>query len=221
MPPRLKLDTERMLEISLSRLSPKYGCGLMLKNLPKFNGSDALLNIMGNYGFRNIAADKPAKETINNSGLLKSFYQNAFEHKTTLQRNFRMVYSEHKVLLAYDPKAKSAWFVEDAHNRMALINYFRDAVSLGLKATGIMLVGSTVRLTPVGWQNLHDLLSDNFLARHPNIKRVEVMSLLAGVRWRKPHLGLGVTFLNFKESARVRESTEAAMRGEQNGEIQD
>ncbi len=221
MPPRLRLETERSLQISEARLSPRYGCGLMLKNLPKFDYSDPLLNVMGNYGYTRLAADKPAQKIIDNSGLLKSFYENAFEHKLPMRRNFFQVYGEKEVLMAYDLKAKTVWFIAEPRNRMALVNYFRDSVSLGLKALGVKLVGSTVRLTSVGWQNLHDLLTDAFVEIHPKLKQVEVASVLSGVRWREPNLGLGVTLLNFREHARIKASTEAAMRGEKGGEIQD
>lgn len=214
MPARLKLEVERSLEMSLARLSPRYGCGLMLQRLPRYNESDALINVMGNYGYKKLAADKPAGGIVSNPGLLKSFYENAFEHKTPLRRNFHQVFGEKEVFLAFDPKAKSAYFIAEPANRMALVNYFRDAVSLGLKSLGVMLVGSTPRLTPVGWQNLHGLLSDEFFVRHPTVGRVEVMSAIAGGRWREPCLGLGVTILNLKETAQIRVTVDACLRGE-------
>lgn len=220
MPPRLKLDVERSLEISIARLSDRIGCGLMLHELPKFDREEPLLNVMGNYGFTDVYADRPAQKLLSNRGLLKSFYENAFNNKTKLRTNFHQVYREHDLFLAFDPKVKHCWFVADPQNRMALINYNRDAASLGLKSLGIVLTGAKVRLTPFGWQNLHELLSDRFFELHPEVKRIEVLSVLSGVRWREPNLGLGVTFLNFRELAQVMENTEAALRGESGGEIQ-
>ncbi len=219
MPPKLRLETARSLEVSVARLSPRYGCGLMLKKLPGFDGSDAMLNIMENYGYKTLAADKPARKIITNPGLLKPFYENAFSHKVKLPRNFLQSFDKPDLYLAYDPKARTAWFISEPQNRMALVNYFRDAVSLGLKPFGVMLTGATVRLTPVGWQNLHDLLSDEMLEQNPPVKRVEVMSLLAGVRWREPHLGIGVTFLNFSEAVHIGRVTQSALRGEQGEDI--
>jgi len=221
MPPRPRLETERSIEIRSTRLSPEFGCGLMLEELHKYDDSDPLLAVMDNYGYRNLAADKDAARTISNRGLLKSFYDNAFGNKLSLRRNFHQTFGEKNVLLAYDPQSKSAWFIGESPNRMALVNYFRDAVSLGLKPLGVMLVGATVRLSPFGWQNLHDLLTDAFFDAYPKVKRIEVMSLLAGVRWREPNLGLGVTFLNLREAAKVIEAANSALHGRPHADIQD
>jgi hypothetical protein len=204
----------------MSRLSPQYGCGLMLKGIPRYRRSDALVNIMQNYGYTTLAADKAAQRTVDNSGLLKTFFDNAFTHKMPLRTNFHTVYGQKDTFLACDPRLKAAWFIGEPQNRMALTNYCRDAVSLGLKPFGVTLTGSTVRLTALGWQNLHDLLSNDFLDSHATVKRVEVMSMLSGVRWREPHLGVGVTWLNFRDINGIREATESVLRGENNGEIQ-
>lgn len=220
MPPRPRLEVERSLEINFARLSPRFGCGLMLKDLPRYDGSDALINIMDNYGYRDLAADQSGARTVANRGLLKTFYDNAFSHKLSLRRNFYQSYHEQDLLLAHDSRIKKAWFVGEPENRMALVNYFRDAVSLGLKAAGVALTGATVRLTPLGWQNLSDGLPDEFLDSHPHIKRVDVMSVLSGVRWREPALTLGVTYLNFQELPRIRTAISAALRGERNQDIQ-
>lgn len=185
----------------------------MLAHLPRFESSDALNNVMNNYGYNRIHADKPAHKTLSNPGLLKQFYDNAFTNKTPLPQNFRSTFGHLELYLAYDPAIKTAWFISDPQNKIALTNYFRDAVSLGLKAQGVLLLGSTPRLTPVGWQNLHDLLSDEFLKKYGPIERVEIMGLLTDVRWRPPSLALGVTFLNLREFKDVRTTVENALRG--------
>ncbi len=191
----------------------------MLDKLPRFTGSDPLNAVMANYGYQRIAADVPAQKILTNPGLLKNFYDNAFTNKTPLPQNFRSVYGTQEIYLAYDSGLKGVWFISDPQNRIALLNYFRDAVSLGLKADGILLLGSTPKLTPVGWQNLHDLLDDDFLKQYRPIERVEIMSILPGVRWRPPILGLGVTFLNMKELREIRATVAAAIRGGGEGEI--
>jgi hypothetical protein len=137
-----------------------------------------------------------------------------------LRQNFRGVYGHLEVFMALDAQARAAWFVADSPNRMALVNYFRDAASLGLKPLGVLLLGSTVRLTAMGWQNLYDLLTDKFFNDHPGIQRIEVMSVLAGVRWRANCLGLGVTLLNFRELPEIQTAVEAALRGATGPEIQ-
>jgi hypothetical protein len=204
----------------MAKLSPQFGCGMMLAGLPRFNASDPLLNAMSNYGFPNLAGDKTAQKMVQNSGLLKQFFDSAFTNKTPLKQNFKGVYGHIEVFLATDAVARSAWFVSDPPNRIGLLNYFRDAVSLGLKPLGVLLLGSTVRLTPVGWQNLHDLLSDKFLNEHRDIQRIEIMSVLGGVRWRGNTLGLGVTLLNFRELSEIETTVTAALSGATGPEIQ-
>ncbi|MEO0079816.1 MAG: hypothetical protein ABIK44_03970 [candidate division WOR-3 bacterium] len=192
----------------------------MLVRLPKFQSLDPLIDIMANYGYTDIHADPPAQKLLGNSGLLKTFYDNAFTNKLSLKQNFRTTFGHLEFYLAHDPALKTAWFVADPNNKLALVNYYRDALSLDLKASGILLTGSTTRLTPVGWQNLHDLLTDQFLKAHPEITRIEVLGTTAGVRWRPPSLGIGLTLLNIKELAEIHETVAAALRGEGGADIQ-
>jgi hypothetical protein len=187
----------------MAALSPAFGCGLMLRNLPRFNASDPLRNAMANYGYENLSADKAAQKILENSGLLKQFYDGAFASKTPLRQNYRNVYGHHEVLMAIDATAKAAWFVADPANRMALVNYYRDALGLSLKPLGVSLLGSTVRLTPGGWQNLYDLLSDKFFTAHPGIKRIEILGLDSGARCRAGTLGVGASMLNLREFPEV------------------
>ncbi len=220
MPTKLRLEAYRSLEISLATLSPAFGCGQMLHSLPRLSASEPLHNAMYNYGYENLFADKAAQKLIENPGLLKQFYDSAFTNKTPLRQNFRSVYGHLEVYLAMDATAKTAWFVADANNRVALLNYYRDAVSLGLKPLGVLLLGSIVRITPPGWQNLFDLLTDKFFNANPGIHRIEIMGVLDGVRWRANTLGLGVTLLNFRELPEIVAAVGAALRGPTGPEIQ-
>ncbi len=212
MPAKLRLEAHRSLEISAAALSPAFGCGLMLRNLPRFNASDPLHNSMANYGYENLFADKAAQKTIENSGLLKQFYDIAFASKTPLRQNFKSVYGHHEVFMAIDATAKSAWFVADPANRMALANYYRDALGLSLKPLGVMLLGSTVRLTSAGWQNLYDLLSDKFFSAHPGIQRIEILGVEGGARYRAGTLGIGASLLNLRDFPEVVATVGAAFR---------
>ncbi len=220
MPTKLRLEANRSLEISIAMLSPLFGCGQMLRNLPRFSASDPMHNSLANYGYENFFADKAAQKVVENSGLLKQFYDNAFTNKLALRQNFRGVYGHVEVFMAIDASARTAWFIAEPPNRMALVNYFRDATSLGLKPLGVLLLGSTVRLTAMGWQNLYDLLTDKFFNAHPGIQRVEVMSVMGGVRWRANCLGLGVMLLNFRELPEIQTAVEAALSGATGPEIQ-
>jgi hypothetical protein len=213
MPAKLRLETHRSLEVSIAALNPLFGCGLMLRGLPRFNASDPLHNALTNYGYENFFADKAAQKVIENSGLLKQFYDSAFTNKTPLRQNFKSVYGHLEVFMTLDATTKTAWFVADPNNRVALENYYRDAVSHGLKPLGVLLLGSTVRLTPAGWQNLFDLLSDKFFSAHPGVQRIEIMGMLDGVRWRTNTLSLGVTLMNFREFPEIESAVRVALRG--------
>ncbi len=212
MPAKLRLEAHRSLEISIAALSPAFGCGLMLRGLPRFNASDPMHNSMANYGYENLFADKAAQKIIENSGLLKQFYDAAFANKTPLRQNFRNVYGHLEVFMAIDATAKSAWFLADPSNRMALVNYHRDALGQSLKPLGVLLVGSIVRLTPNGWQNLFDLLSDKFFTSHPGIQRVEILAVESGARYRTGTLGIGASLLNLREFPEVTSAVGAAFR---------
>jgi len=212
MPAKLRLEAHRSLEISLAALSPAFGCGAMLRNLPRFSASDPLHNAMANYGYENLFADKAAQKIIENSGLLKQFFDGAFTNKTPLRQNFRNVFGHVDVFMAIDAAAKTAWFVADSANRMALMNYDRDALSVGLKTLGVLLLGSTVRLTAAGWQNLHDLLSDKFFSAHPGIQRIEILGVEDRARYRAGTLGIGASLLNLREFPEVVATVGAALR---------
>ncbi len=207
------------MEIAFKYLSPRIGCGLMLTNLPRFSASDPLNAIMNSYGYDKIFADKPAQKIITNSGLLKNFYDNAFTNKTPLFQNFRSAFGNQEVYLVCDPSIKTAWFIADPANKIVLNNYFRDAVSLGLKADGILLFGSIPKLTPVGWQNLYDLMNEGFFQKDRGVERVEIMSVMSGVRWRPPTLGIGVTFLNLHNSEEIKKTVAEALQGGKNDKI--
>ena len=213
MPTKLRLDLHRSLEILSATLSPAYGCGLMLRGLPRLNASDPLLNAMSSYSYENLFADKAAQKIVENSGLLKQFYDNAFTNKVALRQNFKNVYGNLDVFMAIDATAKTAWFVADPSNRMALMNYYRDALSFGLKPLGVVLLGSTVRLTAAGWQNLHDVLTDKFFNAHPGIQKIEILGASDGARLRANTLGFGVTLLNFQELPEVVAAVRTALRG--------
>ena len=220
MPTKLRLELHRSLEISSAALSPTYGCGLMLGSLPRFSASDPFFNAMSSYSYDNLFADKAAQKIVENSGLLKQFYDNAFTNKVALRQNFKNVYGNLDVFMAIDAATKAAWFVADPSNRMALLNYYRDALTFGLKPLGIVLLGSTVRLTAAGWQNLHDVLTDKFFNANPGIQRIEILSVSDGARLRANTLSFGVTLLNFREFPDVATAVRTAVRGTAGPELQ-
>jgi hypothetical protein len=212
MPPILRLNFLRAIRVSIDYLSPKIGCGKVLASIPIFPASESFLKAMESYGIKIIYADKIAQKYLTNSKFAGPFMSNAATGKTSLEANFKFSFTTADMVLAYDDRKGSAWFLAEPDNKLALENYYRDAVPNILKSLGLTLTGSTVRLTPYGWQNLFDVINADFVRSHPEVKRIEVMTVLAGLRWRPPDLGLGITLLNFAEPDKIKNDIEALIK---------
>lgn len=212
MPPVLRLHNTKVIKISLDHLSPKIGCGKVLAGIHPFPSSDSFKKAMSNYNIDTSYADKQAQKHLENSKLVGPFLSNILTGKTPLDANFKFSFNTVDMVLAVDITNKNAWFISEPSNKLALENYYRDAVPNILKSLGLTLTGSTVRLTPYGWQTLHDIVDADFVHQHPDVKRVEVMTVLAGLRWREPDLGLGITLLNFAEPDKIRNDIEALLK---------
>ena len=131
--------------------------------------------------------------------LLRTFCTNAEVNKMTLKLNFKTVYAGKDILLALDAPKKTAYFLGSTDHRLMLTNYYRDVMPKLAEVLRMSVGGSTSRLTAGGWQSLHDVINDiNFKADFAEVDKVEVMSTVASVRWRKPTLELGVNLLNFQ-----------------------
>ena len=201
-----------MIKVSIDHLSPKIGCGKMLVNVSAFPCSESFKKAMENYGIKNTCADKKALKFLEDNKLVGPFLSNILTSKTPLDANFKFSFTSGEMVLAVDEAKGSAWFIAEPGNKIALENYYKDAVPNILKSLGITLTGSTVRLTPYGWQTLHDVINADFVHQHPEVKRVEVMTVLAGLRWRDPDLGLGITLLNFSDPDKILIDIEALLK---------
>lgn len=201
-----------MIKVSLDHLSPKIGCGKMLTNVPVFPSSESFKKAMENYGIKNTYADKKALKFLEDNKLVGPFLSNILTSKTPLDANFKFSFTSGEMVLAVDEVKGSSWFIAEPGNKIALENYYKDAVPNILKSLGVTLTGSTVRLTPYGWQTLHDVINADFVHQHPEVKRVEVMTVLAGLRWRDPDLGLGITLLNFSGPDKILVDIEALLK---------
>jgi hypothetical protein len=210
----LRINVEKSLNINSTFLSPRIGCGQMLTRIPKYQGNDILIQVMRGYNLTDIHADKPAAKILeDNPDLMRTFCANAEAAKTPIKQNFRGVYGQKEVYLVLDLGRSAAWFLTAPDNRLALVNYFRDAMPSILKAFKLTLGGSTNRLQPVGWQSLHDIVSDvNFRSDYPLVDRLEVMASLATVRWRQPVLEIGVNLLNFSDLREIRDAINAQVK---------
>jgi hypothetical protein len=212
MPPMLRINITHVIKVSVDNLSPKIGCGKILASVPVFAASESFHKAMESYGIKIIYADKLAHKHLANGKYTGPFISNAATGKTTIDLNFKFSFTSADMYLAFDDKKESAWFVSELSSKLALENYYRDAVPNILKGLGVTLTGSVIRLTPYGWQNIFDLINDDFVHNHPEVKRVEVMTVLAGLRWRTPDLGLGITLLNFTEPDKIRSDIEGLLK---------
>jgi hypothetical protein len=53
----------------------------------------------------------------------------------------------------------------------------------------------------------------NFRADYPDAQRIEVMTTIPSVRWRKPLLELGVNLLNFSDPRSIRRAISQEVKG--------
>ena len=204
----LRIVTEKMLAVNSSWLSTKIGCGMMLAGMPRYPANEVLHEVMRGYGHSDIHADKQAAKYLDsNESLLRTFCANAEEGKMPLKANYRAVFGKKDTLLVLDLNGRSCYFVLAPENKLALNNYYRDVAPGMMQSFGIVLSGSTNRLTPVGWQNLHDLMTiGDFRNDFSDARKIEVMSSLPTCRWRAPEIELGVNMLNFSDARSIRES---------------
>jgi hypothetical protein len=211
----LRINTERMLTINSGFLSPRISCGLMLTKVPPYQANDVFRDVMRTYGHPNLYADKPAAKILDeDEDLMRQFCANAEANKMVLKPNFRGVYSSKEVYLALDAHKKAAYFLTAPEHKLALVNYYRDAMPNIVKILNVTLGGSTNRLTPVGWQNLHDVLNDiTFRVDYPELDRIEITASLSDIRWRNPTLEIGINILNFSNPNAIREGIRKEVKG--------
>jgi hypothetical protein len=203
------------MAINSSFLSPRIGCGQMLTRIPAYQGNEIFRDVMRAYSFPKLHADKPAAKILEDEEhLMRQFCINAEDGKLPLKLNFRGVYAVRDIFLLTDQARQSAYFVAAPDNRLALTNYYRDAMFKLPEMLGLTLAGSTNRLTPIGWQNLHDIMNDvNFRSSYPGVERIEVMASLPAARWRQPVLEVGVNLLNFSNAKAVRQAMTSEVLG--------
>ncbi len=201
----LRLTTEKFLLILEDLLFPKIGTGLLLASLPKFTGIESLNQIFVSYGVNEVYADKKAKRYWEKEDFVGPFCTNAIVNKMPLKDNFRAVFAKEDIVLLVDPEKKKAFSLAERDNIVIATNYHRDAMPKLLKRIGVTLWGSTVKINPLGWQNLYELLSDDFIIHFPEVKRIEVISVAPGIRFVPPSLQLEVALINFSPLEKLKE----------------
>jgi hypothetical protein len=195
MPQGSRIEVFRWLEIDQDKLSPRIGGGLVLQRTPKFYGGEAFNKILELYDIKNIYADKIAQGLLQKEEIVKYFCGNALK-SISLNENFRLTFANYSMILLIDYKKESAWFLGIVENRLLFVNYYREVVPDILKESGVSLSGSFNRLLPIGWQNLYDVIINDFVQENPQVKTIEILSVITDVRWRQPILGIGINLLN-------------------------
>ena len=211
----LRVNQDRSLQIQSNLLNPKIGCGLMLSKIPPFKGNDVFREVMSSYGFHQVSTDKEAARLLEDrEELMRTFCTNAEVNKMVLKLNFRVVYGAKDILLALDAPKKTAYFLGASDNRLMLTNYYRDVMPKLAERLRLTVSGAASRLTAIGWQNVHDIINDiNFKSDFAEIDKLELTSSVAGARWRKPVLELGVNLLNFKDPVSIRLEIQQEIKG--------
>ncbi|MCX7784645.1 MAG: hypothetical protein N2201_00200 [candidate division WOR-3 bacterium] len=201
----LRIVKNWYLVIDKNLLNPKIGCGLVLSHIRRYhNISEMLQKALNVYHIRTLFADKPAQALLEDDAIVKEFCKNALS-MMPLHSNLQNSFSIQQVFLLIDPSEDTGWLLGAAENRLQFLNYYKDVVPVLMKKFGILLSGSTPRLLPLGWQNLYDVFDEEFIKSHPEIKSIEILSVLTDTRFRYPVLSIGINLLNIKTADAVRE----------------
>ncbi|MEO0116046.1 MAG: hypothetical protein ABIK97_00715 [candidate division WOR-3 bacterium] len=201
----LRLVTEKFLFISEDLLFPKIGTGLLLATLPKFIPLDSVAQVFVSYGLNELYADKKAKRYWEKEEFVGPFCTNFIVNKMPLLENFRAVFGKEDIYFLVDQDKKKGFFIAEKENIVIATNYHRDAMPKLLKNLGIVLWGSTIKINPLGWQNLYELLTSDFLKNFPEVKRIEIISTAPGIRFKPPALQLEVALINFSSLEKIKE----------------
>ncbi|MEO0098174.1 MAG: hypothetical protein ABIK99_05165 [candidate division WOR-3 bacterium] len=201
----LRLVTEKFLFISEDLLFPKIGTGLLLATLPKFIPLDSVAQVFVSYGLNELYADKKAKKYWEKEEFVGPFCTNLIVNKMSLVENFRTVFGKEDICFLVDQDKKKGFFIAEKENIVIATNYHRDAMPKLLKNLGIILWGSTIKINPLGWQNLYDLITSDFLKEFPQVKRIEIISTAPGIRFKPPALQLEVALINFSSLEKIKE----------------
>jgi hypothetical protein len=204
--------TEKILFISEDLLFPKIGTGLLLATLPKFSPLENLAQVFLSYGILETYADKKAKRYWEREEFVGPFCTNLIVNKMSLADNFRTVFSKEELYFLVDAEKKKGFFIAEKENVVIAANYHRDAMPKLLKNMGITLWGSTIKINQLGWQNLYDLLTSDFLKNFPEVKRIEVISTAPGIRLKPPALQLEVALINFSPLEKIKETLSLARK---------
>ncbi len=208
----LRLMRDKFLLISEDLLFPKIGTGLLLRSLPKLVPMENLHQVFKSYGLSEAYADKKAKKVWEKEEFVGPFCTNLIVNKMPLIDNFRAVFDKEEIYLLLDQEKGNAFFIAEKENLVIATNYHRDAMPKLLQRLGVTLWGSTLKINPLGWQNLYEILSSDFLLTFPQVKRIEVISTAPGIRFKPPAVQIEVALINFSPPEKIKEVLSEAIK---------
>lgn len=201
----VKREEEKFLIISSEYLNEKIGCGAILKNIPVFHEIVGLCQAFKNYGIDEVRADKQAQKILQKEEIVGPFCSNALVNKIPLKPNFRTSFLNQDICLIVDEYKKIAYFISEPANKLALVNYYRDAVPNLAKKLNILIRGALMKLNPKGYKNLYELLNSEIipLLKERNIKNIEIISAGVGISIVNHSLRLETGVVNFYDTPKL------------------
>ncbi len=195
----IKREEEKFLIISSQYLNEKIGCGAILKNIPIFHEIVGLCQAFKNYGINEVRADKQAQKILQKEEIVGPFCSNALVNKIPLRHNFRMSFLNQDINLIVDEEKKIAYFISEPTNKLAIVNYYRDAIPNLAKKLNILIRGALTKLNSKGYKNLYELLNSEiiFLLKEKNIKSIEIISANVGISVVNHSLRIETGLINF------------------------
>ncbi len=203
----IRREEEKFLIISSEYLSEKIGSGAILKNIPVFHEIIGLCQAFKNYGIDEVRADKQAQKILQKEEIVGPFCSNALVNKIPLRHNFRTSFLNQDIYLIVDEYKKIAYFISEPANKLAIVNYYRDAVPNLGKKLNLTIRGALIKLNPKGYKNLYELLNSEIipLLKEKNIKNIEIISAGVGIGIVNHSLRLEVGLINFSDVKKLME----------------
>lgn len=195
----IKREEEKFLIISSQYLNEKIGCGAILKNIPIFHEIVGICQAFKNYGIDEVRADKQAQKILQKEEIVGPFCSNALVNKIPLRHNFRTSFLNQDICLIVDEYKKIAYFISEPANKLAIINYYRDAIPNLAKKLNILVRGALTKLNSKGYKNLYELLNSEIISllKEKNIKSIEIIGAGVGISIINHSLRIETGLINF------------------------
>ncbi|MDW8114638.1 MAG: hypothetical protein RMJ34_06865 [candidate division WOR-3 bacterium] len=201
----IKREEEKFLVISSEYLNEKVGCGAILKNILVYNEIVGLLEAFKYYGINEVRADKQAQKILQKEEIVGPFCSNALINKIPLKPNFKTSFLNQDIYLIVDEYKKIVYFISEPINKLAIVNYYRDAIPNLAKKLNIAVRGAFAKLNFTGYKNIYELLNSEIipLLKEKNIVSIEIISAGVGISIVNHSLRLETGLINLSEAKKL------------------